>query len=173
MDKLNIVRNLINDGGSATFARIDATVSQILTKTGNPLRDAVVTKDISYNVKLNCKYGNMVNKRLKAEQKDENFVPKKNWHQKAYDGINGSIVEKRSDTSCKYLMVIVDKATTEAYYVDGRLATPSEVETIKQFKPKSSGSKGQGLSKENEVIVRTIAMDNINLIKCGATVLFG
>jgi len=171
--KLVILKTLINDGGSATFARVEATVSQKQLKRGNPLRDAVVTKDVVFNVMLNANYGKMVNRRLKAENKDANFVPKQNWHQKAYDGVNGSIVEKRSDTSCKYLMVIVSKTTTEAYFVNGVLATPSEVETIKEFKPKVSGSEGQGLSKEKEVIVRTIALDNINLVKCGATVLFG
>tara|TARA_B110000503_G_C7054591_1_gene373856 strand:+ start:368 stop:883 length:516 start_codon:yes stop_codon:yes gene_type:complete len=170
MNKLGIVRNLINDGGSAKFARIEATVSQAMAKTGNPLRAETITKDVVYNVMLNANYGKMVNKRLEAEGKDANFVPKQNWHEKMYDGINGSIVGKRSDMECQYLMVIVDKATTEAYYVNGRLATNEEVTIIKNFKPKSSGSEGQGLEKE--VIVRTIALDNINLIKCGATVLF-
>jgi len=169
--KLEVLKSLITDGGSAKFARVEATVSQKQTKTGNPLRDAVITKDVTYNVSLNCNYGKMVNKRLEKEGKDANFVPKLNWHEKEFYGNNGSMVRNRKNHDDKYLMVIVDRATTDAYFVNGVLATASQVETIKEFRPKSSGSAGQGL--ENEVIVRTIKLENINLVKCGSTILFG
>jgi hypothetical protein len=169
--KVLILKDLINDGGAAKFARVEANVEQKQLKRGNPLKDATITKDVTYNVKLNCSYSNMVNSRLKKEDKDPNFVAKQNWHQKVYDGVNGSIVEKRSDTSCKYLMMILDKSTTEAYYVDGRLASPNEVEVIKAYTPDYSAAEQGGL--EDKVNIITVKIENINLVKCGATVLFG
>lgn len=165
-----VLRTLINDGGSATFARVEATVEEKQLKRGNPLRTAKITKDVVYNVMLNANYTNVVNNQREREGKDPNFEAKPNWHEKVYDGENGSIVKKRkNDDGTRYLMFVCNSAKTEAYFVNGVLATADEVATIKQFKPKTSYP-NQGIDKE--VIVRTVKVHNINLVKCGETVLF-
>ena len=169
--KMQVLKNLINDGGSATFARVEATVSQKQLKRGNPLANSEITKDVVLNVMLNAKYSDMVNRRLEKEGKDADFKAVANWHEKVFDGVNGSIVtNKNKPGETYYLLAVVQSAKTEGYFVNGQLATAEQEATIKEFKPKRTGSEHQGL--DNEVIVRTIKVENINLVKCGDEVLF-
>lgn len=170
MQKVDKLKALINDGGRFTFARIEAIVEQKMLKRGNPYASATVTKEVTYRAKLNGNYAAMVNAQRVREGKDADFVPSQNWHEKVFDGTNGSIVRKRNnDDGTRYLMAAIDEATVHAYYIDGVRATPQQVEIIKQFRQKSSGAASQGLDKA--VIIRTIKVDNINLVKCGDTLI--
>ena len=74
--KSQIVASLIKDGGSAKFASVLAEVEQKMLKTGNPLRNAIITKLVDYNMLLNANYQNQVNNALIREGKDANFVAK-------------------------------------------------------------------------------------------------
>ena len=168
--KKEIIEALINDGGSATFAQMTAEVEQKQLKTGNPLKNDKITKQVSYNMLLNANYTNMVNNRLKKEGKEANFQAKENWFEKVNDGFNGSIVAKKSDKSELYLFFACNFAKTEKYFVNGNEATTEQVETIKKFKPADNKATNQGL--ENDVIVRTVKLSNIKQIKCGANVMF-
>lgn len=162
---LEQIKEFINDGGKATHGKIVAVVEQKMLKRGNPLKDAEITKLVSYVSLLNANYQNVVNNALKRENKEAEFVSKENWFTTIFDSFNGSLVAKKSDTSQTYLKMIVKSAVTHKYFVNGIEATTEQLETIKEFKQKSSGSKGQGL--DNEVIVRTIKTDNIVQIKKG------
>jgi hypothetical protein len=166
-----IIANLIKDGGSATFAQVLAVVEQQMLKTGNPLRKAVITKLVDYNMLLNANYQGMVIRQRIREGKDANFVSKGNWFTPVNDGFNGSIVAKKSDLTCEYLKFACNSAKTEKYFVDGIEATESEVAIIKQFKQKSSGSPNQGLDKE--IVPRVIKIEGIKSIKCGEKLIFG
>lgn len=168
--KAQIIANLINDGGSATFAKVKAVVEQKMLKTGNPLKNATITKQVVYNMLLNANYQNMVNNALKREGKEANFEAKENWFKKVNDGFNGSIVAKKSDETCLYLFFACNNSETQKYFVDGHEATQSEIETIKQFKQKSAKAVNQGL--DNDIVVRTIKMEGIEEIKCGNTIIF-
>ena len=77
--KSQIITNLINDGGSATFAQVVAVVEQKMLKTGNPLRNATITKLVNYNMLLNANYQNMVNNARVREGKEADFQAKENW----------------------------------------------------------------------------------------------
>lgn len=165
---IEILKQFINDGGSATFGSVLAQVEQKMFKTGNPLKNCEVTKLVTYNVSLNCNYQNSVNNALGREGKEQNFVSKENWHKTVYDSFNGSIVAKKSDESCTYLKMIVNSATTHQYFVNGILATDEQIETIKQFKQKSSAA-NQNL--DNEIVVRTIKIQNILKVKAGGDIL--
>jgi hypothetical protein len=168
--KAQIIATLINDGGSATFAKVKAVVEQKMVKTGNPLRYAEITKQVVYNMLLNANYQNMVNNARKREGKEDNFVSQENWFKKVNDGFNGSIVAKKSDETCLYLFFACNNSETQRYFVNGIEATQTEIETIKQFKQKSAKAVNQGL--ENDVVVRTIKMEGIEEIKCGNTIIF-
>ena len=170
MEKVEIIETLINDGGSATFAQMSAIVEEKQLKTNNPLAKAKVTKLVSYNMLLNANYTNMVNNRLKKEGKEADFQAKENWFEKVNDGFNGSIVCNRKDKTALYLFFACNHAKTEKYFVDGKEATAEQIETIKQFKPATPKATNQGL--DNDVIVRTVKLEGIKEITCGAKVMF-
>ncbi len=162
---LEQIKQFINDGGKATHGKIVAVVEQKMLKRGNPLKDAEITKLVSYVSLLNANYQNVVNNSLKREAKETNFVSKENWFTTIFDSFNGSLVAKKSDVSQTYLKMIVKTAITHKYFVNGIEATAEQMEVIKEFKQKSNSSKGQGL--DNEVIVRVVKTDNIISIKKG------
>jgi hypothetical protein len=168
--KSEVIASLIKDGGSATFANVVAVVEQKQLKRGNPLKDAVITKLVSYNMLLNANYQNMVNNQRVRENKDADFVAKENWFTKVNDGFNGSIVAKKSDTTCKYLFFACNNSKTSNYYVNGIEATTEQIETIKAFRPKVAKAVNQDL--ENDIVVRTIKMEGIKEIKCGEKLIF-
>lgn len=161
---LEMLKNFINDGGKATHGRIIAVVEQKMLKRGNPLKDATVTKLVTYISLLNANYQNCVNNALEREGKDSNFKSKENWFTTIYDSFNGSLVAKKSDEKCTYLKMIVKSATTHTYFINGIEATVEQIETIKQFRQKSSATT-QGL--DTEIIVRTIKTENIISVKTG------
>ena len=171
--KSEIIATLIKDGGSATFAQVVAVVEQKMLKTNNPLRNATITKLVDYNMLLNANYQNMVNNALIREGKDANFVSKDNWFTPVNDGFNGSIVAKKSDTTCEYLKFSCNNAKVLNYFVNGVEATAEELEVIKAYKQKSNRPLNQGLTEDNEVIIRTIKMEGIKKIKCGENLIFG
>ena len=169
--KSQIIATLIKDGGSATFAQVKAVVEQKMLKTGNPLRNATITKLVNYNMLLNANYQNMVNNARVREGKEADFVAKENWFTPVNDGFNGSIVAKKSDMACEYLKFACNNANTEKYFVNGKEATTTELEIIKEFKQKPSKAVNQGL--ENDVVIRTIKVEGIEEIKCGEKLIFG
>ena len=170
MNKQSIIEMLINDGGSATFANMLAEVEEKQLKRGNPLATAKVTKLVNYNMLLNANYTNMVNNRREKEGKEADFEAKENWFAKVNDGFNGSIVRNKKDHTALYLFFACNNAKTEKYFVNGVEATPEQVETIKQFKPATPKATNQGL--ENDVVVRTVKLNGIKEITCGAKVMF-
>ncbi len=170
------LKNFLNDGGSATFATISAQLEQELLKTGNPLRDAEVTKLVSYRVRLNCNYQNAVNNQREREGKEADFVSKGAWHRPLYDLFNGSIVQHKNSVDIKddelkqtYVKMILEKVTTHQYFVNGVLATEAELDIIKQFKPQKKSYVGQGLDTPIPLI--TVKRENILEIRAGGKIL--
>ena len=170
-NKVNFLKGLINDGGKFGGAMIVANTSASLMpkKDGCPYgKKDDVRKDTEYSVDLNGKYADKINRLRASENKDENFVPKKNWHVKLFDSVNGSIVAKRSEVENNlpiteiYLLCAVRFAKSSNYTIQGVKATESEVEAIKKFTKnrKAEASKSQGVSEENGHIVTTIASSN-------------
>ena len=170
MLNIETLKNFINDGGKATHGHIVALTEQKMLKTGNPLRDAEVTKLVSYIAALNVNYANCVNNALEREGKDKNFVAKEAWFTKVYDNFNGSIVAKKSDLNCHYLMFVLKKAVTHRYFVNGVEATAEQVEVIRQFKQSSSSPKNQNLDSPIQPL--TIKTENIISVKTGGEELF-
>jgi len=171
--KVDFIKELIKDGGSATFATIVAEVSEKLPKTNNPFRKNFVTKEVEYHALLNGNYANAVNNRLEKEGKEANFEAKKNWHEKEFDGFNGSILKnskpKDEESAQKRYLAVNCQGTSKVnrYFIDGIEATAEEVEQLEAFKalqPKKS-PKNQGLEEGNEVIFRTVDIAGIKEIR--------
>jgi len=170
------LKNFLNDGGSATFATISAQLEQKMLKTGNPLRDAEVTKLVTYNVRLNCNYQNAVNNQREREGKEADFVSKEAWHTPLYDCFNGSIAQHKADVNIEndeekrtYVKMILNSITTHNYFVNGIEATEEQVKIIQQFKQKSNSYGGQDL--DNVIPVITVKRENILEIRAGGKIL--
>lgn len=167
--KLENILSMLNDGGSATFASVQAIVSQSMIKTNketgeiNPLWYAKegITKRTKYNVLLNCIYTNMVNNQREREGKEKDFKAKPNWFEPVYDSENGSIVCNKNNKNDYYLKVAVNSAETFEYFIEGRTATNEEIAIIKKFK---SSSKAKNQGTEKEIIIRTIFIEGIEKI---------
>lgn len=156
-NKLEIIKNLIKDGGRATFATIVAKVPTNALKRRNPFPNS--EKVVEYHVLLNGVYKNAVNNQREREGKEADFVAVANWHKKVFDGKNGSIVTNKSGEKF-YLMTIVSKAKVLGYFdANGNTL---EHDQVKPFLPKNYKPENQGLEKD--VIVRTISLDNIQKI---------
>ena len=171
--KVDFIKNLINDGGSATFATIVAEVSEKLPKTGNPFRNNVVTKEVEYHALLNGNYANAVNNRLEKEGKEANFEAKKNWHEKEFDGFNGSILKnskpKDEEAAKKRYLAVNCQGTSKVnrYFIDGVESTEEEMEQLNAFKASlpRKAPKNQGLEEGNEVFFRTLDIAGIKEIR--------
>jgi hypothetical protein len=163
-----LIATLINDGGSATFAQIVAVVEQKMKKTGNALRNCVITKRVNYNVLLNANYTNMVNNQLAREGKEADFQAKENWFKTIFDSFNGSIVCHKDDPTRLYLKFACNEAQTLCYFVDGVEATPEQVAIIKEFRQVSSTPTNQGTDKP--IIIRTVKVENIKEVHANGLV---
>lgn len=176
MISVNDLKNFLNDGGSAAYATITAQLEQKMLKRGNPLKDAKVTKLVSYRVRLNCNYQNSVNAQREREGKETDFISKGAWHMPLYDCFNGSIVQHKADFAIEdvnkkrtYVKMILEKVTTHNYFVNGIEATTEQLALIQQFKEKSNSYGGQGL--DNVIPVITVKRENILEIRAGGKIL--
>jgi hypothetical protein len=175
-NKTNLLKEVIKDGGRYAGAEIIANTSVTLQpkKAGCPygIKDAVKSTT-EYSVCVNGRYADSINKRRAKENKDENFVAKKNWHVKIYDSVNGSIVAKRSEVEnglplTETYIFFTNKPLYKGvpsydYSLQGRSATKAEEATIKFYKKNRAieASKSQGLSVENALIVNTVKASNV------------
>jgi len=179
----NTLREVINDGGKYAGAEIIANTSVSLKpkKEGCPYgKKDDVRSTTEYSVNVNGIYQKAINKRREAESKKADFVPRKNWHVKLYDGANGSIVAKRSEvennlpiTEVYILFTCKDKpAPSYDYTIAGKPATASEIATIKFYKAnrKAQAGASQGLSEEKALVVNTVAGSNIKELRANKQV---
>ena len=105
----------------------------------------------------------------------EDFTPKKHkWADASVDPETGKtsriIVEKRSDTSCKYVQVWVlnTKDYTHRFKDSKKELNEKDIEVLKDFMPKRKSNKEhQGLKKE--VKIRDYAINSIKSIKMNKT----
>jgi hypothetical protein len=200
-----VIRVLINEGKSATFATLKAVVEvdqvqKIVDKESglilayNPFwlgrgNKPEIRKRTTYNPLLNVNYERLVNSGLVKEGKTPDFQSVPNWMTKIHDTDNGNICTHKADAVVDekgnfirfttdnprlYIMCYLkgaNKSKTTDYYINGVLATPEQVETIKKFIPKPKEAEQGGL--EEKVVVRTITIYNapehkgIEYLACG------
>lgn len=128
-----------------------------LLKRGNPLIGQEVRKITYYtNVGLGISYENTINNKRERNGEERDFVSEKpfgmSWEAFPF------ILKSDKNPSQKYLRMQFYKSTTckSIYLVNGKLATASEIEIIKQFTPKRA---------ETEIKVVSVKLENIKKIK--------
>lgn len=134
---LNLLLNL----KGATIVSITTATNPKMNKRGNPLANEDVVK-MSYrkNYQFGYNYENGVNNRLDAQGCEASFKAESlAWGEWLVP--NKVIVHKGEYYGRFYRMANSEEINT--YLVNGRNASASEVETIKTFTPKHSGSNRQ------------------------------
>lgn len=140
-----------------------------MNKRNNPYFGRLKKQSRITNVALGVSYENVVNSRLRAEDKLPNFVaeaPKgKRWCQGS-----AFLLESEKDCTKKYLRTLMRKNSkiNVTYFLDGVAVDNVDVlADIKQWVQKPNKPTNQGLDDENLVIVRDFSIENIIYIKQG------
>ena len=128
-----------------------------LLKRGNPLIGQEVRKITYYsNIGLGISYENTINNRKERNGEERDFVSEKpfgmSWEAFPF------ILKSDKNPSQKYLRLqfYANTKVKSIYLINGKLATASELEVIKQFTPKRT---------ETEIKVVSVKLENIKKIK--------
>ena len=129
-----------------------------LLKRGNPLIGQEVRKITYYtNVGLGISYENTINNKKERNGEERDFVSEKpfgmSWEHFPF------ILKSDKNPTQKYLRMQFYKNTTakSVYLINGKLATLSELEIIKQFTPKRN--------ENSEIKVVSVKLQNVVKIK--------
>jgi len=149
---------------------IESLTTPSMNKTGNPFLNRVQKHTWYTNAYFGCRYGNCVTNYGNRQGIAETYepAPLPNWANR----VNKFFIEKKSSGDM-YLTFTLEKDTTERtiWLLDGRAATPSEVEEIKTFLVKKSENKRQaayGLHGSDQVDFRMVNMENIISVRQGS-----
>ena len=144
----------LTDFSGCQFVSLD-TKTDVKLRGGksNPLQGRVTKISKGNNVmifKSGVGYLNMVNRRLKKENKPEFTPGPRVWGARVGDT---PIIEHKGK---KYLECIFLKAGETTYYLDGKPIPKSQIE---EFLPKASNGDQGGL--EDKVVIRSFGFDSI------------
>ena len=124
-----------------------------------------ITKEVFGQFQFNMSYENAVNNRGEKEQGEKiDFVaaPLK-WGQWVEGAVN-KLIEHKGELYLRYYELKNGKVES-TYYVGGKLATDEQVKLIKEFTEKGEvKSQAEAGLTENQVIARTVKLDNIKEI---------
>lgn len=128
-----------------------------LLKRGNPLNGQDVRKVTFYtNIGLGISYENTMNNKREKDGEERDFEAQKpsgmSWEAFPF------ILRSDKDPNQKYLRMqfYANTKVQSTYLINGKIATPNELEIIKQFTPKKS---------ESEIKVLSIKLQNVVKIK--------
>jgi hypothetical protein len=152
----------------ATFCGFQYTAPVEMKKTGNPHRDAVLTKTQYVSGNIGQRYDKALDKAIESEGKGELvdmglLSVEVNGHQWGeHDGKN-IIVNPKTGIESLQLVLTGNQGSTDIHYtLDG---IPIEKDTVKQWLPVKKPYTKDGL--ETEIIVRDFRLDRISTIKIG------
>lgn len=142
---------------TSTFATIYTRTIPDMNKKNNPYLDRI-EKYMEANVCLNFIYSNSVNRQRDKEGNEEQFTPhERRWGTR----IPGTTLVQHGNQY--YIEVRFLKPGNTFYLCDGNVIDVSE---FSQFlKSSRSNAEHQGLSYENEVVIRDFKIDSILEIK--------
>lgn len=128
-----------------------------LLKRGNPLIGQDVKKITFYsNIGLGISYENTINNRKERNGEERDFEAEKpfgmSWEHFPF------ILKSDKNPSQKYLRLqfYANTKVKSVFLINGKLATPNELEIIKQFTPKKT---------ETEIKVVSVKLENVKKIK--------
>jgi hypothetical protein len=167
MKKIDFVNSLLNKKGAdfitfSALTEVKVNKSAVIggIKQTNPFFGRIA-KESTVNAQINFNYENAVNNRREKEGSDRDFqTAGLKWGNKNH---NNSIVYNNGQW---YLQVRVLKGYGTRYFVDGKETPKSEIEAYLPVKKEGSGRQGV----EDEIIIRTYKLDNINSITMNGSV---
>jgi len=128
-----------------------------LLKRGNPLIGQDIKKITFYsNIGLGISYENTINNRKERNGEERDFEAEKpfgmSWEHFPF------ILKSDKNPSQKYLRLqfYANTKVKSVFLINGKLATPNELEIIKQFTPKKN---------ETEIKVVSVKLENVKKIK--------
>lgn len=148
---------------SPVIATLHTETELKMRKTGN-MYYGRVRKRSKVNVIVGCDYANAVNKQMLREAipdvPDAEFVP----HERAWGmRVGGTPFVCYKDTI--YLETMVLRSLGYEYLIDGKPATPSQIEYIESML--SDRKEGERQPIEKKVIWRDYKLENIRAVKVG------
>lgn len=158
----NIINTLYNKKGNG-FVGIVYVADVRMNKRGNPLADHNVVKCVKTQFNFGIVYENAVANRASKEQGEKvGFVAEKakGYEWECYPYILRAV--KTDELQVRFYCKDGAKSDV-AYFVDGHIATDSEITIIKEFAQTSSWSVKQAEAgcTENQVKPRNIRLKNI------------
>jgi hypothetical protein len=169
MENTNI--NTISKLNKGIFGvEVVTSTEPAMRKTNNPFIGRVRKVSTYRNAILGVDYQNAVNGRLERKGETADYksdAPKgKKWY-------NAFFYVSDKDENVFYLKIGMRKNTTveSEYYVDGRIATASEVEEIKSFLTSHSSSvkkqENAGLNEEEQYRIVAPKLENVVCVRLG------
>lgn len=149
-----------------TFLGLYVETVPEMRKACNPFTGRVYTRQ-HHNVQINFRYEAAVNRMLTKEGKEASFEASPLKWGTPVDGTPFLIHTKKGNTAPTiYLRTRVLHSNMKEFYLDGKFVDSIPLlEQIKSFIPaKSESYQHQGVSAENEVVVRTFKMESIKAI---------
>jgi len=138
------------------------TKKTIFEKFGCSPKDIVKVSDFTAMIGLD--YVNVIKNRLEKEGKDiSEYQSGETWHE-AVEGTKNIRRHKISGEEYVYLFCVANSVPISAYY-NMEKGIMIDKEELKEFLPKETAPKNQGLEQGNEVIVRTYKLGSIRKIK--------
>lgn len=152
---------------AASICALTTTTTAKMNKRGNPLANEDVRKVcVRKNYQFGYNYANGVNNRLEKQGCEANFEAESlAWGEWV---IPNKIITHKGELYGRFYRM-ENSIEETSYLVNGRVATASEVETIKAFTPKQSDSNRQaeaGLT-EHQVKPMAIKFASIDRISIG------
>lgn len=149
---INLVTGVQNGG----LVTVEKTGEAKMKKTGNPLRGSKVEKLSKFQIQVGCDLQTIEENRAKKEGRPARIIGALPWGR--YVSKDLPLIEHNDKL---YLRGFWFKNLKTSYLVDGKPATPDQVEIIKQF---STGSK---LDRTTPI---TIGLDSITRMAGGGKV---
>lgn len=170
--KMNKTRALLDENGNEVkekyFDKKSKTEKERVVKVENELKDERVMRLQTIEYAFGGSYEQRVNEALAENNIEGEFKSQPLKWGKWVEGAEGAVISHTKDGVDKLYMRCYVKdngVKSTEYYVNGKPATQSEVDTIKEFTPsrtKDSSTQSEvGLEKGKQVIPNAVDFDNI------------
>jgi hypothetical protein len=166
---MNVLMNIKGSTPATITAVTDVKMNKGRGENTNPYLDRLFKKQVS-NVFINFSYTNAVNKRLVKEGKEATFEAKERaWGDRVMNPDTGKQTPLITHNGAFYLEAgfITKNSPKVEYQLDGEPVEDTAL--FENWLPKTNTSSRQGLSDENEVVLRTFKLDSVREVKVNGT----
>lgn len=164
----DLVNILIMAMATAESVEVQTYSVAKMNKRNNPLSNERVMRLQTIEYAFGSSYEQRVNEALAENNIEGEFKSRGLKWGKWVEGAEGAVISHTKDGVDKLYMrcyVKADGVKSSEYFVNGKSATESEIETIKQFAPsrtKDCSTQSEvGLEQSKQVVVNAVDFDNI------------